>query len=177
MLVAGPGIDGHLDDLLVHVHKPGFDVPPLQFVRNSQTAIRLLRGIIHSIRPVLERPVIRHRPIVTKRRVHEILALHPPARFRVFEALLNNFAKVREAAHHKACVYIVVVIFGDGPIFLLSIVDHELHVGGDVRGLDGGEICAFDGGIWVGVPHFDRPVAGAGADVQDVARSEERGIV
>src|SRR5271168_875393 len=111
--------------------------------------------------------------VIAKWRVHEVLALHPTPWFCVFEALSDDRTKVLKAAHHKACVDIVVMVFGDSPVFLLGIVDEKSDVGGDISGLDGGEISAFDYGTRVGVTHFNCPCACAGANIQDIKRRGE----
>jgi len=86
----------------------------------------------------------------------------------VLEGVRDDALEGLEGAEHDPRVDVVVVVEGDGPVELLGVVDDELHVGGHGGGLDGREVCGFDGGVREEVAHLDRPGSGSGADVEDV---------
>lgn len=177
MAIAGPGINGKLNDCLPDIDKAGLDIPLLQHVGHGEGATSLHRCLVHSLRPLLVRPVVRHGPIIAEGRVHDILALHVAAGFGVAEAAVDEGAVVAQGAHEHAGVDVVVVVLGDSPVVLLSIVDDEMDVVGDAGGLDGGEVGGFDDGVRIGVCHLHRPGAGACANVEDMGGIAEGSCV
>jgi hypothetical protein len=177
--VSRPRIDGHLEYLLLDVHKPCLDIPLLQAVGNAEGPICLRRhsSVVHAPVPIEDRPIVRHSAIITAGHAHDLLALHPPTGLGVVEALRNDIAKVGETAQQNTGVDVVVVICWHAPVLLLSIVDDKMHVFWNGRRLDGREVGRLDGCFWVQVTHLDCPDACAGADIENIFGAFEGGKV
>lgn len=167
MAVSRPLVHGHLEDHLLDVEEARLLVPALQAAGDAQRAVSLHRGRVERGHPLLEGPVVRHGAIVAVRRRHDLLTLHVPPGLEVVEGPADDVLEVREGAEQNPRVDVVEVARRHHPVGLAGIVDEEVNVPRNRRGLDGGEIGSLDLSVGELVAHLDSPLASPGADIQD----------